>query len=156
MCSFTSSLIVKGWKLLRVISSALLLLTYFDCSLDNAILRHSSSKKRLIERRATTSACQSWRTVPFASGILLEGRHFIPVLGQVSRQATGQQGDWGIFSPKSQTRQPIFSWSCVSIYIMRRTGVTGYNNLEQQFLPEEPILSDDQPAVSACAFSAVY
>lgn len=93
MCSLTSSLIVKGRKSIGVISSALLLLTYFeDSSLDRAILRHSSSKKRLIERRATTSACQSWRTVPLASGILLEGRHFIPVLGlSVNRQPVKRQ-----------------------------------------------------------------
>jgi hypothetical protein len=47
---------------------------------DNDKARHSSSRKRLIERKATISACQSWRTEPLAMGILHAGRHFIPVL----------------------------------------------------------------------------
>jgi hypothetical protein len=48
------------------------------------IRRHWSRRKRLKERMARVSACQSWRMVPWARGSLLEGRHFMPVLGSVS------------------------------------------------------------------------
>lgn len=38
------------------------------------------SNHRLKARMASTSACQSCSTVPFARGNLLRGRHFRPVL----------------------------------------------------------------------------
>lgn len=152
MCSFTSSLMVKGWRLLGVISSALRLLIYFeDCSLDNANLRHSSSKKRLIERRATTSACQSWRTVPLASGILLEGRHFIPVLGR-SVDDDSVKSQTRAYSYPRATHVSPSSPGRVSVFIMGRGGITGYRTLSYNSGQRNPF----SPMISSLYWLALF
>jgi hypothetical protein len=81
MKMLTSSLIVKGWNSVFVRSSCDLGRMYWAGWWGEVRLRrHWSSRKRLRARRARISACQSWRTLPWARGSLLEGRHFMPVL----------------------------------------------------------------------------
>lgn len=70
---------------------------YSDSS-PRARRRHSSRRKTLKARIARISACQSWMAMPFASGSLEAGRHFMPVLGKTSDFGT-------VFHDKSCLRQ---------------------------------------------------
>ena len=65
ICSLISSFNAKGWKYDSVISSGLR--KRINCepvSGKETKARHSSKTKRLKERMARISACQSWRTIP--------------------------------------------------------------------------------------------
>lgn len=81
----TSSQIVKGCGSCSVLSPTGRWRTMFEPKFGEFdTSRHSSNKKRLNVRIATTSACQSWRMLPAATRSLFWGRHFMPVLREIS------------------------------------------------------------------------
>jgi hypothetical protein len=77
----TSSRIVKGWEKSELLSGDVFW-RKSEGGYGGVEMRwHSSRRKRLNARTAIISACQSCRMFPWARCSLLEGRHFIPVLG---------------------------------------------------------------------------
>jgi hypothetical protein len=87
-----------------------------DEGLPEATAWHSERRKWLKDRIARISACQSWRAVPFESGSLLAGRHFIPVLRRISGSVIClRRGPQVTYARDKHLREPstrYIRWTC--------------------------------------------